>query len=114
MAQRALLESGHAAIIPGNSSASPLIQRLLATDPDVVMPPPSTGKAATPQQIEVLKSWIDQGAEYRGHWSFIRPELPTVPSVPADVTARNPSITFSLPPCSKPDSDRLRKPIERL
>lgn len=91
---RSMLESGHAAVIPGNSASSTLIQRLLSTDPDVVMPPPSTGKAATPQQIEVLKNWIDQGAEYRGHWSFIRPELPPVPAVPADLAVRNPIDNF--------------------
>jgi hypothetical protein len=55
------------------------MQRLVATDADVIMPPPSTGKAATPAQIALLKAWIEKGAEYRGHWSFVRPQRSTVP-----------------------------------
>ncbi|MEY3458118.1 MAG: hypothetical protein RL215_1275, partial [Planctomycetota bacterium] len=91
---RAVLESGHAAIVPGNSSGSSLLSRLTSTDPDVVMPPPSTGKSATPQQIEILRKWIDEGAEYRGHWSFIRPESPAVPAVPEGVRVINPIDSF--------------------
>lgn len=76
---RAVLESGHAALIPGNSGDSQVIQRVMATDADVIMPPPNTGKAATAAQIALLQAWIDQGAEYKGHWSFIRPQRPAVP-----------------------------------
>ena len=76
---RAVLESGHPALLAGNPSDSQVMQRLVATDADVIMPPPSTGKAATPAQIALLKAWIEQGAEYRGHWSFVRPQRSTVP-----------------------------------
>ncbi|MFN9037238.1 MAG: c-type cytochrome domain-containing protein, partial [Planctomyces sp.] len=71
---RAVLESGHAAIVPSDPAASTILSRIVASDPDVVMPPPATGKSATPAQVELLTAWIRQGAEYRGHWSFIRPE----------------------------------------
>ena len=91
---RAALESGHAAIVPGNSAASTLLQRLTSTDPDVVMPPPETGKSTTPAQVELLRKWIDQGAEYRGHWSFVRPQAPAVPAVPENIRVRNPIDNF--------------------
>jgi hypothetical protein len=38
-----------------------------------VMPPPKTGKTVTTQQIATLKAWIEQGAEYKGHWAFTPP-----------------------------------------
>ncbi|HAP08466.1 MAG TPA: hypothetical protein DCR20_11600 [Planctomycetaceae bacterium] len=78
---RAVLESGHATIVPSDTAASTILARIVASDPEVVMPPPATGKAATPAQVELLTAWIRQGAEYRGHWSFIRPERSAVPAV---------------------------------
>ena len=58
---RAVLESGHAAIVPSDTAASTILARIVASDPEVVMPPPATGKAATPAQVELLTAWIRQG-----------------------------------------------------
>ncbi|MEI7701215.1 MAG: DUF1549 domain-containing protein, partial [Planctomycetia bacterium] len=91
---RAVLESGHPALLAGNPADSQVIQRLIATDVDVIMPPPSTGKAATPAQIALLKAWIEQGAEYRGHWSFVRPQRSTVPESAQPDTVVNPIDNF--------------------
>lgn len=65
------LESGTTAIVPNDLSASALIARVTSNDPDLKMPPPGSGKSITPEEIETLKHWIAQGAEYQGHWSFI-------------------------------------------
>ena len=46
---------GMGAILPGNPEESAIIQRILATDPEEVMPPPATKKTLTPAQIETLK-----------------------------------------------------------
>ena len=35
------------------------------------MPPPDSGKSISPEEIEILKQWVAQGAEFQGHWSFI-------------------------------------------
>jgi len=91
---RAVLESGHAAIVPADPAKSTILSRISATDPDVVMPPPSTGKSATAAQLELLTAWIRQGAEYRGHWSFIRPERSPVPAVKHADRAANPIDNF--------------------
>lgn len=61
---------GYAAIVPGESSASEIIARILSEDPDDVMPPPKTKKHLTGDQVATLQAWIDQGAEYDDHWAF--------------------------------------------
>ena len=77
---RAKLDSGVAAIVPGKSAESELLTRILSTDPLEQMPPPSMGKKLTEAQIELLKQWIEQGAETRGHWAFIAPVRPAPPA----------------------------------
>lgn len=65
------LESGHTAIVPHDPTASELIARITTSDPNLVMPPPDSGKSITPADVEMLKRWIAQGAEFQGHWSFL-------------------------------------------
>ncbi|MBI4326004.1 MAG: PSD1 domain-containing protein [Chloroflexi bacterium] len=72
---------GHQAIKPKDLAASALWQRINATDPDDLMPPPETGKKLTPAQIALLKRWIEEGAKYQGHWSFVPPARPELPKV---------------------------------
>lgn len=73
--------SGAKAIVPGDAAASELVQRILSHDDDVRMPPANSGKQLSAKQIELLKQWIVEGAEYTGHWAFlpvVRPEQPKV------------------------------------
>ena len=75
------LRSEKPVIVPGQSSRSELWRRVSSTDPDVVMPPPATGRNLTNQQKELLRRWIDGGAAWKQHWAFrapLRPELPHV------------------------------------
>jgi len=65
------------AIVPGDSSASELVRRIFAADELEVMPPPELHKALTPSEKEILRRWIDEGAEYEPHWAYApmrRPE----------------------------------------
>ena len=58
---------------------SELLRRVLASDPDDVMPPVETHKPVTSAEADLLKRWIAAGAEYQNHWSFLpieRPEMP--------------------------------------
>ncbi len=75
----ALLESGSAAIIPGKSGKSHLIQRITSEDPELHMPPPNQNKQLSPYEVALLEKWIEQGAEYKPHWAFIPPQKPTIP-----------------------------------
>lgn len=69
------------AILPGKSGESELIRRLRSTDPDEQMPPPKSNRKLTPEQIDLIAKWIDAGAEYSEHWSFLPPQRPAVPDV---------------------------------
>lgn len=48
-------------ILPGNSAKSPLILFVAGLVPDSEMPPPGKGKQLTPEQVSLLRAWIDQG-----------------------------------------------------
>src|SRR5262245_500939 len=57
-------KSGAIAIVPGRPDESELIKRLFAPADDEVMPPPEIHKPLTPQQKELFRRWIAEGAEY--------------------------------------------------
>lgn len=60
---------------------SALLKRLLTNDADLKMPPADSGKEISPQEIALIKRWIEQGAAYQDHWSFIKPRRPELPNV---------------------------------
>jgi hypothetical protein len=92
----AVLESGGTAIVPGKPEASEILARVAATDPDVIMPPPHVNKPVTPAEAEILRRWIAEGAEYRGHWAFERVQRPAVPVVKAAEWPKTPIDQFIL------------------
>jgi hypothetical protein len=66
-------KSGGTAIVPGKPEQSEIITRIHSGDAEEVMPPPKLHKALTAAQRETLRNWIAQGAEYEGHWAFLKP-----------------------------------------
>jgi hypothetical protein len=68
------------AIVPGDTDASKLIERILAADEER-MPPADAGKPLTADEIARLKAWIRQGAEYKPHWAYLPPQAVAPPSV---------------------------------
>ncbi len=75
------LPSGHKAIVPGSLRRSELVARILSTDPKVMMPAPVSNLALTDYEKAVLVRWVEQGADWKPHWSLIPPRKPAVPSV---------------------------------
>lgn len=73
------LDSGSFAIVQKKPDESELIRRISSDDADVVMPPPGLGKTVTPDEIRLLRKWIEQGANYATHWSYAPPMRPVVP-----------------------------------
>ncbi|MCE2692994.1 MAG: PSD1 and planctomycete cytochrome C domain-containing protein [Verrucomicrobiaceae bacterium] len=68
-------------IKPGDPEVSSIIQRIVSTDEDEVMPPPEAHKKVTAAQVEILKRWIKEGAEYMKHWAFEAPVKAAPPPV---------------------------------
>ncbi len=77
-------------VVPRDPDRSELYQRIVAPDPDERMPDPRSGKSLTPRQIALIKTWIEQGAGWKGHWAFLSPTRTAVPTVGAGGIARNP------------------------
>ncbi|MVM32264.1 DUF1553 domain-containing protein [Spirosoma sp. HMF4905] len=72
-------KSGKLAIVPGDADASEMIRRLTLTDPDERMP--LDHPALKPDEIDLLRKWIDQGAEWGDHWAYQSVEKPDVPTI---------------------------------
>lgn len=91
------VHDGRAIVKPGDLAASELIQRILSTNPDEVMPPPEAKHDLSPQQIETLKRWVAEGAIWGKHWAFEPLTSPAVPTVPTGFgTVVNPIDSFVL------------------
>ncbi len=76
-------KSGDAAIVPGHPEQSAVMKRLLTNDVDDHMPPAEFHKVLSAQQVELVRRWIAEGAEYQGHWAFQAPRKIAPPSIPA-------------------------------
>lgn len=80
---------GMPALKPGKPSESQVWLRVNSEDADLRMPPADSIYRLSAQQKEKLRLWIEQGAPYAGHWSFIPPKKAPVPAVPKGATAVN-------------------------
>jgi hypothetical protein len=87
-------DQASAVIQPGDAEASELIARVVSSDSDLLMPPPDSGKSLTPQQIETLKRWVEQGGEYETHWAFVPPKRPEIPNTGLDRWVAKPIDAF--------------------
>jgi hypothetical protein len=74
-------DSNHYAIVKGKPEESMLVKRIFSEDPSFHMPPPESNLVLTEQEKNILKNWIQQGAEYKKHWAFIPPVKPALPEV---------------------------------
>jgi hypothetical protein len=88
-------ESGATPLVPGKPGESEVIQRVFSNDPDEVMPPPSAGKPLDSARKAILKAWVESGAAYEPHWSFVPPVKMAVPRVEGlGFRVRNPVDAF--------------------
>jgi hypothetical protein len=82
---------GTRAIVAGDLAKSEAWARIISNDPDEIMPPPDSHKRLTPQQKQLVRRWIEQGAPYQRHWSF---EPVRKPAVPLSVDTAHPIDAF--------------------
>ena len=71
---------GKFAIVPGHPERSEFVARISTTDPDDVMPPPSSHKSLSEAERAILVRWIREGARYELHWAYQAPVAPAVPA----------------------------------
>ena len=64
---------GYANIVPRQPDESELYVRIVSDDETELMPPPKSGKTLTKAQVETIKRWIEEGAEWKGHWAYQKP-----------------------------------------
>ncbi len=71
-----------------------MLRRVMSADADERMPPKD--KPLTPEQVALIKEWIQQGAPWGSHWAFepVRPQAP--PPVKNTGWVRNPIDAFVL------------------
>jgi Protein of unknown function (DUF1549)/Protein of unknown function (DUF1553)/Planctomycete cytochrome C len=96
-----------AVIIPGKSKESRLLRRILGEDGETRMP--MGGDPLPPAQVELIRKWIDEGADWPDdegvraeekalpkHWAFVKPVRPELPAVKNKARVRNPIDRFIL------------------
>ena len=79
LAERA---EGAFAIVPGDPARSLVAEKIASADPKEVMPPPSAKNPLAPEEIALLRRWIEEGAAWPEHWAFVAPARPPVPPLP--------------------------------
>ena len=73
---------GRFAIVPGEPGKSEIIRRISTDNVALRMPPSYSGKdKLTQREIDTIRRWIEQGAKWPNHWSFIAPKRPAIPAV---------------------------------
>lgn len=80
---------GYAAIVPGKPEESALMERILTSDEDDLMPPADFKKPLSTEQIELIRQWVAEGATWADHWSFEPIQRPAVPALENEGGARN-------------------------
>src|SRR6185369_1408923 len=105
------LKSGQIAIVPGKPAESELVRRIFAVASDDLMPPAESHKTLTAAQKELLKRWIAEGSEYRGHWAYTPPKKVAVPpgKNPIDFLVRSRLKVLGLSPSRAADRRMLAR-----
>src|SRR5260221_7788974 len=73
--------------VAGHAEQSEIFKRITTTADEDRMPDPKSGKHLTDHDIAVLKKWIEQGAEFKGHWAYIKPVKFSVPKLAAEAAS---------------------------
>jgi len=89
-------ESGQRPIVPGKPDESYLLERVSDPEPDLRMPPAEHGPPLPPDEIELLRRWIAEGASWEEHWAFVAPRDHALPAVARADWPRDPLDRFIL------------------
>ena len=106
------------AIVPGDPYASDAFTRLITKDTSERMPPMKSNLTLNQHEIDLIEKWIEQGANYKPHWAFIKPLKSDLPQADAN-WARNEIDYFvyekmaekGLKPSKESDKEQLLKRV---
>lgn len=82
-----ITDSGKPAIIRGKANQSELIKRLRHANLELRMP--LEKPALTEKEIQLIETWINQGAKWEQHWAYTPPDQAITPPNIADTTWAN-------------------------
>ena len=77
------------AIVPGKPNKSALIRKITVADPKERMPPADAQRQLTAAEIENIRLWIEQGAQWKQLWSLVPVAEPKLPGVKNFAWVRN-------------------------
>lgn len=91
---------------PEQPDKSEALIRIFSDDEEEHMPPPDSHRVLTSVQKDLIKKWVEQGAEYESHWAFVTPpkEIP-VPEITDKQWPHNPIDNFIL---ARLDQEKLK------
>lgn len=72
-------DSGAVTVVPQHAADSELVKRITSTDDGERMPP--EGKPLTETEVELIRRWINEGADWQEHWAFLKPQAVAFPKV---------------------------------
>jgi len=107
------------AIVPNKPKESEVYNRIISKDTMQVMPPPDSHLSLSNYEKKIIKKWIEQGADYKTHWSFLPVSKPTLPNITSKNKINNEIDYFiidklnqlELEPNQKADKERLLKRV---
>jgi hypothetical protein len=85
---------GRRALAPRHPERSEMYRRIMTSNADEQMPPPNSGLVLNAGEKELIRRWIEQGAEYKPHWSLIPVGRPKAPAPRARARVGNPIDAF--------------------
>jgi hypothetical protein len=112
-------DSARNVLVARKPRESELYNRLTEKNHKRRMPPAASGKELSAAQVDLIRRWIEQGADYQPHWSFVTPRRPELPAVRNDKQVRTAVDRFLLARLEKeglgfsPQADR-RTLLRRL
>jgi hypothetical protein len=107
---------GKVAIKPGNIQKSEVFHRILSKDPEYIMPTPGSHLSLSAREKAIVIKWIEQGAEYKPHWAFVKPVKINPPAIegstkPIDQFVRARLKTLNISPAPQASKELLLRRV---
>ncbi len=103
--------------VPGDIHNSIAYERIISDDPEYMMPPPESNLSLNDYEKALFKKWIEQGAEWKDHWAYIKPAKPELPKVKNRKWSENPIDLFVMRQLEafklKPEPEATREQLIR-